>query len=349
MDISLFDYNLPSDQIAQYPARQRDESRLMVLDRSTGQCQIGHFKDILEYVSRGDLLVINNTSVFKARLLGNRATGAGVEVFLVRQNKDNPLLWEAMVRPSRRVKEGESIFFHKAFHSDRHNLVLKENRGNRWLVEFSSQISQERIIDRYGHVPLPQYIKRADIIDDITRYQTIFAKPDKTGAVAAPTAGFHFTTEVAERLKEKGVKIAELTLHVGPGTFKPVQVDDIDEHSVDAEYAELSPQAADAINETRRAGGKIFVVGTTSVRTLESAPFEGGEIVPFEGEVDLYIKPGHEFRWVDHLLTNFHLPKSSLLILVSAYVGREKILEAYQKAIENGFRFYSYGDAMLIL
>ncbi|UCE23270.1 MAG: tRNA preQ1(34) S-adenosylmethionine ribosyltransferase-isomerase QueA [Candidatus Zixiibacteriota bacterium] len=349
MDIKLFDYSLPPELIAQHPVRDRDQSRLMVLDRNSGEVRARSFTDILEYINPGDLLVVNNTRVFKARLLGNRATGAEVEVFLVRKTDSNPLVWEAMVRPSRRVKEGEEIFFHKACHNERLSLTLRENRGSKWLVEFGSVLSEERIIDRYGHVPLPQYIKRPDVPEDVDRYQTIFARAEKTGAVAAPTAGFHFTPTILGRLKDKNVKIVELTLHVGPGTFKPVQVDDIDEHTVDPEFAELSQQAADAINDVRGRGGSIFVVGTTSVRTLESAPEENGKILPFSGEVDLYIRPGHKFRFVDHLLTNFHLPKSSLLILVSAYAGRELILGAYRQAIESKFRFYSYGDAMLIL
>lgn len=349
MELSLFDYNLPPELVAQHPTRNRDESRLMVLDRATGSVDIRNFPDFAGFLSAGDALIVNNTRVFKARLLGNRITGGEAEVFLVRRTLDNPLVWEALVRPSRRVKEGETIHFHKACHTERLSLTLAENRGAKWLVEFGSVISEERIIERYGHVPLPQYIKRADRPDDVERYQTMFARKERTGAVAAPTAGFHFTPEVIEQIRGMGVKIAEVTLHVGPGTFKPVTVDVIEEHRVDPEFAELSKETADVINETRRNRGKIVVVGTTTVRTLESAPTENGEIVPFSGDVDLYIRPGHEFRFVDHLLTNFHLPKSSLLILVSAYAGRERILKAYQRAIENKFRFYSYGDAMLIL
>lgn len=349
MDISLFDYKLPPELIAQHPAANRDESRLMVLDRATGRTEIRAFSDFADHVDEGDALVVNNTRVFKARLLGNRASGAGVEVFLVRRMPDHPLVWEAMVRPSRRVSEGESIFFHKACHTERLSLTLKENRGGRWLIEFSSAISQDRIMDRYGHVPLPQYIKRPDIPEDIERYQTIFARTDRTGAVAAPTAGFHFTPAILDKLRGKGARVAELTLHVGPGTFKPVQVSDIGQHKVDPEYADLPQTTADTINDVRSRGGRIFVVGTTSVRTIEAAPVKDGMIQSFCGEVGLYIQPGHEFRFVDRLLTNFHLPKSSLLILVSAFAGREMILEAYRQAIENRFRFYSYGDAMLIL
>jgi S-adenosylmethionine:tRNA ribosyltransferase-isomerase len=247
------------------------------------------------------------------------------------------------------VNVGETILFNDASDNEKLSLTLKENRGSKWVVEFDSAESQARIIEKYGHVPLPQYIKRTDIPEDVSRYQTIFARTDRVGAVAAPTAGFHFTPTVIDRIRDNGVHIAELTLHVGPGTFKPVQVENIEEHTVDPEYATLPPETADTINRVRRAGGKIWAVGTTSVRTLEAASVNNGDIVPFEGEVDLYIRPGHQFRFVDHLLTNFHLPKSSLLILASAFAGREQILSAYQKAVENSFRFYSYGDAMLIL
>ncbi|UCD63238.1 MAG: tRNA preQ1(34) S-adenosylmethionine ribosyltransferase-isomerase QueA [Candidatus Zixiibacteriota bacterium] len=349
MDINLFDYHLPPELIAQHPAAGRDESRLMVLNRATGRIEIHPFADFASYPGSGDVLVINNTRVFKARLLGNRATGGRVEVFLVRRAQDDPLVWQAMVRPSRRVKKGERVFFGQTDEAGEVSLTLEEDRGGQWLVRFDSAESREKIIDDYGHVPLPQYIKRPDIPEDIERYQTIFARPDRTGAVAAPTAGFHFTPRLLKQLRDKGVIDTQLTLHVGPGTFKPVQVDDIEEHTVDPEFAELSPEAAETINGVRRSGGRIFVVGTTSVRTLESAAMKNGDIVPFAGDVDLYIRPGHEFRFVDHLLTNFHLPKSSLLILVSAFAGRELILEAYRRAIENRFRFYSYGDAMLIL
>jgi S-adenosylmethionine:tRNA ribosyltransferase-isomerase len=349
MDINLFDYELPRALIAQQPARERDESRLMVLDRVTGGLAIHPFSDFVDFVSPGDAVVVNNTRVFKARLFGSRASGGRVEVFLVRRLQDDPPLWDAMVRPSRRVREGESIFFEGADSGDKLCLTLKENQGTRWLVEFNSIPVQERIMERYGHMPLPQYIKRPDVPEDVDRYQTIFARPDRTGAVAAPTAGFHFTPEIIDSLKGKGVTVVELTLHVGPGTFKPVQVQNIEQHTIDPEFAELPGDTARAVNGVRRSGGKIFAVGTTSVRTLESAPVKNDRIVPFTDQVSLYIRPGHCFRFVDHLLTNFHLPKSSLLILVSAFAGREEVLRAYQTAVAERFHFYSYGDAMLIL
>jgi S-adenosylmethionine:tRNA ribosyltransferase-isomerase len=344
MDASLFDYNLPEELIAQAPVRNRDESRLLVLDRSRVETTIGKFADITDYLSPGDVVVINTTKVFKARLLGSRRSGAEVEVFLVRPEEGDPLRWEALVRPTRRVKEGEEIHF-----GDQ-QLRLEQHHGDGvWSVTFDSGSSRDSIIARYGHVPLPLYIKREDTPSDIRRYQTVFARSDQVGAVAAPTAGFHFTKPLIKQLRDNGVKFAELCLHVGPGTFKPMTAENINEHVVDPEWAELSAESARTINEARGAGHDVFVVGTTSTRALESAPIVDGVIQPFSGMVDLYIRPGHKFQVVDHLITNFHLPRSSLLVLVSAFVGRERILAAYEQAIEARMRFYSYGDAMLIL
>ncbi len=346
MDVTLFDYHLPKELIAQFPAGKRNQSRLLVLDRETGDIQHRKFGKMPRYPQKGDALVVNNTRVFKARLLGKRVTGGAVEVFLTRRPDDSrPEIWEAMVRPSRRVKAGEKVFF-----DDRHSLELLEDMNNgRWRVGFSSRTACEKIIAAFGHVPLPQYIGRADQPSDIRRYQTVFADKSKTGAVAAPTAGFHFTRSILGKLKASGVEILEVTLHVGPGTFKPIQTDDINQHTVDAEWAEIPSDVARRLNQVRDKGGSVFAVGTTSVRTLESAEVVGGEIQPFSGMVDLYIKPGHRFRFVDHMLTNFHLPKSSLLVLVSAFAGREKIIAAYEEAVSEKYRFYSYGDAMLIL
>ena len=350
MDINLFDYQLPNELIAQYPAKNRDESKLLILNRATEQIEISDFKHIIDRINSQDCLVVNNTKVFKARLFGNRITGGEAEIFLIRRIKENSLIWEALARPSRRLKINEQIIFQKQDIEEKHSVTLKEDLHNgRWLVEFESALSEEKIIDKYGHVPLPLYIKRADVPEDVSRYQTIFARQEKTGAVAAPTAGFHFTDDILKILKSKGVSIAEVTLHIGPGTFKPVTASDINNHTIDPEYAELSPETADIINHTKKNDGRIIAVGTTSVRTLESAIINDNRIQPFSKFVDLYISPGYKFKVVDHLITNFHLPKSSLLILVSSFAGREQILSAYQKAIENKFRFYSYGDAMLIL
>lgn len=345
MDISLFDYDLPPELIAQFPARERDQSRLLVLDRKSKERRHLTFGDFVSFPKSGDALVVNNTRVFKARLWGKRRTGGRIEVFLVRRVDQEDELWEALVSPSRRLNDGELIFF-----DDVHTAELLAPLGSgRWRVRFESEHAREHIIATFGHVPLPHYIGRADQPSDIERYQTLFASKEKTGAVAAPTAGFHFTEELLTRLAERGVERIELTLHVGPGTFKPVKCEDIDDHVVDPEFAEISADAAAAINRVRARGGALWVVGTTSVRTLESADLVGGQVQPFARLVDTYLKPGHTFRMVDHLVTNFHLPRSSLLILVSAFAGRELVLDTYREAIANRYRFYSYGDAMLIV
>ncbi|MBN1213491.1 MAG: tRNA preQ1(34) S-adenosylmethionine ribosyltransferase-isomerase QueA [candidate division Zixibacteria bacterium] len=344
MDVALFDYHLPQELIAQFPVRNRDRSRLLVFDRKTDVIEHAGFRDITAYLKKGDVLVVNNTRVFKARLWGKRATGARVEVFLVRKSDKSPETWQALVSPSKRVKEGEEIYF------DKYRLSLdKYNGQGSWEIRFSSKSVRERIIAGFGRVPLPHYIRRDNQPLDIRRYQTLFAAKDKIGAVAAPTAGFHFTRSIMAEIQKRGVQIVQLTLHVGPGTFKPIKTDNIDEHIVDPEYAELSSNTAVKINKALKAGGRIFAVGTTSVRTLESAEMVDGHIRPFSGMVDLYIKPGYKFKIVEHLITNFHLPKSSLLVLVSAFADREKILAAYREAIKYKYRFYSYGDAMLIL
>jgi S-adenosylmethionine:tRNA ribosyltransferase-isomerase len=344
-DISLFDYDLPPELIAQFPTRRRDQSRLMVLDRSSGEIIVRPFKSVTDYLRPGDAIVVNSTKVFKARLFGRRATGARVELFLVRpSDPSDPRAWEALVSPSRRVKVGEEIQF------DRWRVLLAADLGGgRWMVTFHSERQRQNIIARCGHVPLPHYIKRDDQPSDLRRYQTIFADKQQVGAVAAPTAGFHFTRSILDGLQRDDIEIIRVCLHVGPGTFKPVKTDDIESHVVDPEMATLLPDAAAAINRVRKSGGKIIAVGTTSVRTIESAPIRGGEVQPYEGMVDLYIRPGYRFKLVDHLVTNFHLPKSSLLILVSALAGRECILNAYREAIRQRMRFYSYGDAMLIV
>jgi S-adenosylmethionine:tRNA ribosyltransferase-isomerase len=347
MNISLFDFDLPRELIAQFPARRRSGSRLLVLERKTGQVQHRKFPELLEFLNPGDGLVVNNTKVFKARLFAHRKSGGNIEIFLVRRVSPSPTgdQWEALVSPSRRLREGEEICF-----DDRQHVTLVRHLDNgRWIIDFGSQLAREKIIAKFGHVPLPPYISREDGSIDSERYQTVFASPHHRGAVAAPTAGLHFTEELLAQIRSAGVKIIEVTLHVGPGTFKPIKVDDIDKHLVDPEYAEISAEAATSVNEVKRRGGKIVAVGTTSVRTLEAAPRQGGRILPFTGPVDLYIKPGYRFHVVDRMVTNFHLPKSSLLVLVSALAGREAILEAYREAIEKRYRFYSYGDAMLIL
>jgi len=346
MDLLLFDYNLPEGRIAYYPARQRDLSRLMILDRTSGEISQGKFPDAVGYMKKGDALIVNDTRVLKARLIVRRESGGKVEIFLLGEVKHEDMdCWQVLTHPTKRIKEGETLYL------DPHSTleIVKKFPTGKSLIKFKSKAEGEKLISKFGHIPLPIYIHRPDEKKDENRYQTIFAHPEKSKAVAAPTAGLHFTNRTLTRIKNKGVEIIPITLHVGYGTFKTVKVSDINDHSVDAEYAEISEEAAERINKVREGGGKIFAVGTTSVRTLESAAIDNGKVRPFSDYVDLYIKPGHKFQLVDHILTNFHLPKSSLIILVSSFADREKILEAYNIAVRDGFRFYSYGDCMLIL
>ena len=361
MDISLFDYHLPSELIAQYPLEQRAESRMLILDRDDGAMTDSQFTHFPEALNAGDCLVINDTSVFPARLQGGKrsdtnSSGGAVEIFLVRRieidtSETSARHWRALAKPGRRLKEGEAIIFGD---DDSRAVTLrhKYNDGS-WEVAFADSNTESEIISRFGSAPLPPYIHRDAGAEDILRYQTVFADAEKSGAVAAPTAGLHFTEEILSALTAKGVRVVKITLHVGPGTFKPVQVQQVEEHTVDPEWAEISEETADAINKTKSDGGRVVAVGTTVTRTLEYVAQKTGVVEPFAGMVDLYIRPGFEFRVVDSLLTNFHLPKSSLLILVSALAGseiagRDIIMRAYERAIAAQYRFYSYGDCMFI-
>ena len=344
MHISQFDYDLPPELIAQRPAVERTRSRMLTLSRDTGETQHRIFSDFPAMLSSGDCLVLNDTRVFKARLLGGkRVTGGVVEIFLVRALGEHR--WLALAKPGGKLRAGEHIHFGP----EEVTFEEKLDDGS-WVVRFSGAESEARIMEQYGNVPLPPYIHRPADELDRERYQTVFANPDKAGAVAAPTAGLHFSHETITRLEERDVRIAYLTLHVGPGTFKPVVSEDINEHTVDPEWAELGGESCATINSARENGGRIVAVGTTVVRTLEYAALKSsvGTLEPYAGMVDLYIKPGFEFKVVDELLTNFHLPKSSLLILASAFAGRERVLRAYREAVEKRYRFYSYGDCMYI-
>ncbi len=346
MKLSLFDYALPPENIAYHPTRRRDSSRLMVLDRKSGQIDHKKFPSILEYLSKNDGLVINDTKVFKARLFARKPSGGKVELFLLGEVETTELCcWQVLTHPTKRVKEGENLIFDEKSTIT----VVKKSPDGKTTIGFKSQAEAKRIISKFGHVPLPIYIHRPDKKIDETRYQTVYANPKKSGAVAAPTAGFHFSKGILEKIKAKGIKIIPITLHVGYGTFRTIRADDIDDHKIDPEYAEISKTSANAINRVHEKGGRIFAVGTTSVRTLESGTIINGKLQPYSGRVELFIKPGHTFQIVDHLITNFHLPKSSLIILVSAFAGREAILSAYETAIAEKYRFYSYGDSMLIL
>lgn len=343
MKVNLFDYDLPPELIAKHPAEKRDNSKMLVLHRHNGAVEHRRFYNITEYLKPGDCLVLNDSKVIPARLLGTKEeTGVKVEFLLISQ-KDN--LWETMVRPGRRIKPGDLITFSKK--PDLRAEVVGYGSGGTRLVRFFHEGSFMEVLAQVGLMPLPPYIDRENVEQDKERYQTVYCK--ENGSVAAPTAGLHFTQELIEKAQEMGVRIARVTLHVGIGTFRPVKCDEIEEHNMHFEEYEVDETNARIINDTREAGGRIISVGTTSVRTLESVCDENGRIAAGRGSTDIFIYPGYRFKMVDCLLTNFHLPKSTLLMLVSAFYDREKVLAAYEEAVKNNYRFFSYGDAMLIL
>ncbi len=338
MKLSDFMYDLPEERIAQTPVEPRDHSRLMVIHRDTGEIEHRHFYDIIEYLNPGDCLVINETKVIPARLYGERPTGGACEVLLLKQL--GPKRWETLVRPGKKLKPGAEVVFGDG--RLRCRVMETTDVGGR-IVEFECEGSFEAALDALGEMPLPPYIHEK--LEDRDRYQTVYAKQD--GSAAAPTAGLHFTPELMERIRQKGVDIVPVLLHVGLGTFRPVKVENIEEHEMHSEYFEVTPQAAERINAARQSGGRIIAVGTTSVRTLESAA-EDGRLVAKRGDTNIFIKPGYRFQLVDALITNFHLPGSTLIMLVSALWDRERILAAYRIAVEAEYRFFSFGDAMLI-
>jgi len=342
---SAFDYVLPDAQIARFPAQRRDESRLLVLDRSTGDLQQRIFRDIEALIPPGDALVINETRVFPARLLGRRASGAEAEVLLLHPASGNwnSTDWVALVRPGNKLKPGRSVEFDAHL---RIEILDALPDGNR-LVRLHTDLEVEDAIHTYGRMPLPPYIDRAADAVDEERYQTVFARSE--GSVAAPTAGLHFTPELLVALENKGVEIVRIVLRVGVGTFRPVEVEDPAEHVMHEELFEVSHEAAQRINEVRANGGSIWAVGTTVTRTLESVASEDGVIHAGSGSTRLFIRPGYNFKAVDHLITNFHLPRSTLLMLVAAFGGYEPVMQAYRTAVDQHYRFYSYGDAMLLL
>jgi S-adenosylmethionine:tRNA ribosyltransferase-isomerase len=343
--ISDFDYELPEELIAQHPLPERDASRMLVVNRATGTFEDREFVSIPNYLHSGDCLVLNNTKVFPARLRGRRMpTRGNIETLLL--NEIGPFTWQVLVRPARRLRAGTRIEFGESKLTATVIDVLAD--GTR-IINFEPHDDLMSVIQEIGETPLPPYIKRTSGagIEDRDRYQTVYAQ--QTGAIAAPTAGLHFTQPILEELKQNGIRVAETTLHVGYGTFEPVRVDDVSEHRVLAERFSISEKAASAINNSRGAGGRVVAVGTTTTRALESSVAESGKILAVNGVADLTIKPGHAFRAVNALLTNFHLPQSSLLLLVSAFAGRTLILDAYRHAVRERYRFYSYGDCMLIL
>lgn len=345
MSASDFDYNLPEELIAQFPCKMRSESRMAVLDKALGKIVHKRFFDIVDFLDENDVLVLNNAKVIPARLFGQKLTGANVEIFLLKDLGNNH--WEALLKPSKRINAGNII----KISSELGAKTIRFIEGGKWLIEFLCKGSLSEILPKAGNIPLPPYIERRLPDEEIKkldfeRYQTVFAQ--KEGAVAAPTAGLHFTKEIIEKLENKGVEIAYITLDVGLGTFRPVKCEKISEHKMEAETFEITGEAAKIINDAKNKKKNIVAAGTTCVRTLETVFQEYGEIKACKGSSRLFIYPSYEFKVVDKLLTNFHLPKSTLLMLVSAFAGREFVLEAYQRAIAQKYRFYSYGDCMFI-
>lgn len=340
MRTSDFDYTLPTDEIAQTPIEPRDHSRLMVLHREDGRIEHRHFFEIAEYLGAGDVLVVNDSRVIPARLLGHKSTGGKVEILLL--NRVDEGVWETLAKPGKRLKEGTKVEFESGSEQDRlEGEVLSKNDDGTFLLRFTN----EELLENLGSVPLPPYIHAP--LQDPERYQTVYSK--NRGSVAAPTAGLHFTPELMENLQGKGVELVFVTLHVGLGSFRPVKVDDPREHSLHQEYCEVSADAARRLNEARRDGRRIIAVGTTAVRAVEWAAQDDGYIQPVGGWNNLYILPGYRFRVTDAVVTNFHLPRSTLLMLVCAFAGRERVLQAYEEATGSGYRFYSFGDGMFIL
>lgn len=335
-----FYYDLPQELIAQDPLKDRASSRLMVLDKETGEMRHKIFRDIVDYLNPGDCLVLNNTKVIPARLLGNKAeTNAGIEVLLLKRREHN--IWETLVKPGKKARPGTKIIFGEGLLIGEVLDIVEE--GNR-LIQFDYTGIFEEVLDKLGQMPLPPYITHP--LQDKNRYQTVYAKYE--GSAAAPTAGLHFTRELLGQIEQMGVSIASVTLHVGLGTFRPVKVENILEHHMHSEYYQIDKEAADKINRAKKNGGRIICVGTTSCRTLESAADENGIIKECSGWTEIFIYPGYRFKILDGLITNFHLPESTLLMLVSALAGREKILAAYQEAVKEKYRFFSFGDAMYI-
>ncbi|HIR76489.1 MAG TPA: tRNA preQ1(34) S-adenosylmethionine ribosyltransferase-isomerase QueA [Candidatus Choladousia intestinipullorum] len=342
MKTSDFYFDLPKELIAQDPIEERSNSRLLVLDKETGAVQHRHFYDILEYLNEGDCLVLNNTKVIPARLYGVReGTGAMIEILLLKRKDNN--VWETLVKPGKKARPGAKIIFGDGLLTGEVIDVVEE--GNR-LIRFSYEGIFEEILDQLGQMPLPPYITHE--LKDKNRYQTVYAKYE--GSAAAPTAGLHFTEELLEQVRRRGIRIAEVTLHVGLGTFRPVKVEDVSQHHMHSEFYEVTEKVAEIIRSTKASGSRVICVGTTSCRTIESAALRfDGTIRACSGWTDIFIYPGFQFQLLDGLITNFHLPESTLLMLVSALAGKEHIMAAYEEAVKERYRFFSFGDAMFIV
>lgn len=339
MKTSDFYFDLPEELIAQDPLLDRSSSKLLMLDQNTGETKHETFKNIADYLSPGDCLVLNNTKVIPARLIGNRETGGQVEVLLLKRHQND--VWETLVKPGKKCKPGAKLIFGDGLLKAEVKEVLEE--GNR-LIQFDYEGIFEEVLDKLGEMPLPPYITHK--LQDKNRYQTVYAKYE--GSAAAPTAGLHFTNELLAQIEAKGVKIAYVTLHVGLGTFRPVKVDNVLEHHMHSEYYEITKEAADIINATKESGHKVICVGTTSCRTIESAADENGHLEAKCDNTEIFIYPGYKFKVLDELITNFHLPESTLVMLVSALAGKEHVLNAYEEAIKERYRFFSFGDAMFL-
>lgn len=341
MKTADFYYDLPQELIAQDPLMDRAASKLLILDKKTGERKHTDFHHIIDYLREGDCLVINDTKVIPARLFGQReGTGGKVEVLLLKRKADR--VWETLVKPGKKARPGMRLTFGDGMLSAEVLEVVED--GNR-LIRFEYDGIFEEILDRLGQMPLPPYITHE--LKDKNRYQTVYATYE--GSAAAPTAGLHFTEELLGQIRKKGISIARVTLHVGLGTFRPVKVENVSEHQMHTEYYRITEEAAARINQTKKQGGRVICVGTTSCRTIESASLEGGVVVPGEGETSIFIYPGYHFKVLDALITNFHLPESTLLMLVSALAGKEQVMAAYEEAIEKKYRFFSFGDAMFIV
>ena len=341
MKTSDFYYDLPKELIAQDPLEDRSSSRLLVLHRKSGRVEHRVFTDIVEYLKPGDCLVRNNTKVIPARLYGTRVdTGATIELLLLKRMEND--VWETLVKPGKKARQGVVISFGDGILTG--EIIDVKEDGNR-LIQFRYEGIFEEILDQLGQMPLPPYITHK--LKDKNRYQTVYAKYE--GSAAAPTAGLHFTEELFQKLEEKGVLVANVTLHVGLGTFRPVKVDDVSKHHMHTEFYQVTKEEADRINKAKQAGGRIVCVGTTSCRTIESAADENGVLKPGQGDTDIFIYPGYSFKMMDVLITNFHLPESTLLMLVSALAGKEQVMRVYEEAVRERYRFFSFGDAMIIL
>lgn len=349
MKLSEFKFDLPEELIAEHPVENRDESRLMVLHRDTGKIEHKLFKDVLEYFNEGDVMIMNNTKVFPARMYGNKEkTGAKIEVFLLRELNRESLLWDVLVDPARKIRIGNKLYF-----GDDESLVAEvidntTSRGRtlRFLFDGPYEDFKKKITE-LGETPLPKYIKRDVVPQDEDRYQTIYAKEE--GAVAAPTAGLHFSRELLKRLEIKGINFAEITLHIGLGTFRTVEVEDLTKHKMDSEQVSISEKCADIVNKAKLKKSKVCAVGTTSMRAIETSVSTDGLLKPYDGWTNKFIFPPYDFSIADSLITNFHTPLSTLLMMISAFAGHDLMMKAYKEAIKEKYRFYSYGDAMLIL